>query len=83
MTSHRRSEHLTRWRARQPAQAGPSVQPPGVELVDGLTQVKHRVSTDELVIAGRIGACTALCAMHVVVASPSDPGNRRCSTCAS
>jgi len=84
MTSHRRPGRFERWRARRAASVTiPTQRRPGIELVDGLTQVMHRVSTDELAIAGRIGACTALCGMRVFVASLTDPGTRCCQSCSS
>lgn len=81
MTSHRRTSCFDRWRARRAPKVPIPVQRPGIELVDGLTQVKHRVSTDELIVAGRMGSCTALCGMRVFVASLTDPGRRQCRRC--
>lgn len=83
MTSHRRAGLLARLRLRRTAQSAARPQRIGIELVDGRTQVAHRVSTDELMVAASSGTCIALCGMRVFVASLTDPGRSRCRACAS
>lgn len=79
MTSHRREGR--HWLSRRgPILPAP---PPSVELVDGGTKVMHRVTTDELMAASKVGWCRALCGMRIVAASLTDPGRRRCRVCAS
>lgn len=83
MTSHRRPGLLARLRSSRPAKPAPPAPRVGIELVDGRTRVAHRVTTDELMAAASAGSCIALCGMRVFVASLTDPGRRRCQTCAS
>lgn len=83
MTSHRRPGLLARLRIRRAPEPVISEQRIGIELVDARTRVLHRVTTDELQAASRVGSCTALCGMRVFAASLTDPGRRRCSVCAS
>jgi hypothetical protein len=57
-------------------------QRPGVEVVDSLTQVTHRVTGDAL-LAGRLaGQYEALCGARLLAASLTDPGRGRCTACA-
>lgn len=60
----------------------PSLRCPGVELVDALTRVVHRVSSDAL-LAGRLsGHYQALCGVRLLSASLTDPGRGRYAKCA-
>lgn len=55
---------------------------PGIELVDALSRVAHRVTSDEL-LAGRLaGNYQALCGARLLSASLTDPGRGRCAECA-
>lgn len=81
MTSHRRRSWRDRLRPRRAPKTLAPPRLPGIELVDGLTRVCHRVSTDELITASRKGSCIALCGMRVFAASLTDRGKRRCTTC--
>jgi hypothetical protein len=86
MTSHHRPGLLAKFRFRRAAKAPIFSQRPGIgpsiELVDGLTRVSHRVTSEEL-LAGRLpgGSCTALCGVRVLAASLTDPGRGRCPEC--
>jgi len=56
-------------------------QRPGIEVVDSLTQVTHRVTGDAL-LAGRLaGQYKALCGVRLLAASLTDPGRGRCMAC--
>ncbi|HEX6405176.1 MAG TPA: hypothetical protein VF003_18785 [Pseudonocardiaceae bacterium] len=69
-------------RVRRTEIASPRSRCPGIELVDALTRVAHRVSGDEL-LAGRFaGTYEALCGARLLSASLTDPGRSRCAECA-
>jgi hypothetical protein len=56
-------------------------QRPGIEVVDSLTQVTHRVTGDAL-LAGRLaGQYKALCGVRLLAASLTDPGRGLCTAC--
>lgn len=83
---HHRPGLLAKFRSRRAAKTlnlfpRPSIDP-YIELVDGLTRVSHRVTSEEL-LAGRLpgGFCTALCGVRVLAASLTDPGRSRCPEC--
>jgi hypothetical protein len=57
----------------------PAPRCPGVELVDGITRVRHRVSSDELLAGRRAGDYHALRGVRVLAASLTDRG-QWCST---
>ncbi|MGH3839835.1 MAG: hypothetical protein ACRDS0_00025 [Pseudonocardiaceae bacterium] len=56
---------------------------PGIELVDGITQVRHRVSSDALLAGRQRGDYQALCGARLLAASLTDPGRGQCPACAS
>jgi hypothetical protein len=51
----------------------------GVELVDALTKVAHRVSPDELLVSCQCGNYLAFCGVRVMAASMVEPGCGRCA----
>lgn len=55
---------------------------PGIEVVDALTRVAHRVSSDALLAGSRSGQYEALCGTRLLSASLTDPGCGRCAACA-
>ncbi len=80
MARPRAVQDRPRWRRTGPP-ASPSPRRPGIELVDALTRVAHRVTSHEL-IAGRLaGHYQALCGARLVAASLTDPGLRSCPEC--
>jgi hypothetical protein len=53
-----------------------------VELVDGLTEVIHRVTDDAFAAGRRNGGCyRAVCGVFVLAASLTAPGRGHCPTC--
>jgi hypothetical protein len=60
----------------------PAPRCPGVELVDGITRVRRRVSSDELLAGRRAGDYHALRGMRVLAASLTDRGQWCCTECA-
>ena len=82
MTSHRRRGLLAKFRSRRAAKAPIATQHPSIELVDGLTRLSHRVTSEELLASRLTGdSCTALCGVRVLAASLTDPGRGRCPQC--
>lgn len=84
MVSHRRPGVLARM-LRRPG-SPPDVTIPasgraGIELVDALTKLAHRVSPDELVAGHRRGNYLALCGARFPAASLAEPGRGRCREC--
>jgi hypothetical protein len=79
---HRAVSDRRRWR-RPSAPVVVAVPPrPGIEVVDSLTRVTHRVSGDAL-LAGRLaGIYHALCGARLLAASLTDPGRGHCTECA-
>lgn len=68
-----------RWR--RSSDRAPAPRLPGIELVDALTRVAHRVTGDAL-LAGRLaGHYQAICGARLVSASLTDPGRGRCTEC--
>ncbi|MGH3764903.1 MAG: hypothetical protein ACRDTX_07110 [Pseudonocardiaceae bacterium] len=61
----------------------PAPRRPGIELVDGLTQVRHRVSSDALLAGRQRGDYQAFCGARLLAASLTDPGRGQCPGCAS
>lgn len=55
---------------------------PGVEVVDALTRITHRVSSDALLAGSRSGRYEALCGTRLLSASLTDSGRGRCAACA-
>lgn len=55
---------------------------PGIEVVDALTSVAHRVSSAALLAGSRSGQYQALCGTRLLSASLTDPGRGRCAACA-
>ncbi|MGH3765367.1 MAG: hypothetical protein ACRDS0_06975 [Pseudonocardiaceae bacterium] len=83
MARHRAVSDRHRWR-RSSAQAMiPVPRRPGIELVDGITQVRHRVSSDALHAGRQRGDYVALCGVRLLAASLTDPGRGQCPGCAS
>jgi len=60
----------------------PAPRRPGIELVDALTRVAHRVSPDALLAGRHAGDYEALCGARLPAASLTDPGRVRCAACA-
>jgi hypothetical protein len=60
----------------------PALRCPGVELVDGITGVRYRVSSDELLASRRAGEYHALHGVRVLAASLTDRGQWCCTECA-
>jgi hypothetical protein len=54
---------------------------PGIEVVDSLTRVTHRVSDDALLAGHQVGTYEALCGARLLAASLTDPGRGRCTEC--
>lgn len=82
MASHRRRGVVAMLRRGQLVPAVPAQRRPGVDLVDGFTRVKHRVSSDDLLAGRRAGNYHALCGMRVLAGSLTDRGLRSCRECA-
>ncbi|MGH3766558.1 MAG: hypothetical protein ACRDTX_15660 [Pseudonocardiaceae bacterium] len=82
MASHRRTHALARVFRRRPLKTPiPTPRRPGIEMVDGITRVRHRVSSDAL-RAGRLaGDYQAMCGVRVLAGSPTDQGLRCCPQC--
>lgn len=55
---------------------------PGIEVVDSLTRVTHRVTSDALLAGRLVGTYEALCGTRLLAASLTDPGRGRCTECA-
>lgn len=60
----------------------PAPRCPGIELVDGITRVRHRVSSDELLASGPVGDYHALRGVRVLAASLTDRGQWCYTECA-
>jgi hypothetical protein len=60
----------------------PAARCPGVELVDGITRVRHRIGSDELLAGHRAGDYHRLRGMRVLAASLTDRGQWRSTECA-
>lgn len=60
----------------------PAPRCPGVELVDGITRVRHRVSSDELLASHRAGNYHALRGVQVLAASLTYRGQWCYTECA-
>lgn len=56
---------------------------PGIEFVDGLTRIVHRVSPDSLMAGRQRGEYEALCGRRLLAASLTEPGCRQCPECMS
>jgi hypothetical protein len=52
-------------------------------MVDAVTRVAHRVSSDELLAGRQRGDYQAFCGARLLAASLTDPGRGRCRECAS
>lgn len=79
---HRAIADRPRWR-RPSAPVGVPVPPrPGIEVVDSLTRITHRVSSDALLAGCLAGTYHALCGARLLAASLTDPGRGRCTECA-
>jgi hypothetical protein len=83
MVSHRRPGVLARALRRSPKAVIPAPRRPGIEVVDGITRVRHRVSSDALLAGRTRGEYQAFCGARLVAASMTDPGRGRCAVCAS
>ncbi|MGH3869548.1 MAG: hypothetical protein ACRDQ4_26280 [Pseudonocardiaceae bacterium] len=83
MVSHRRAGVLARALRRAPKAVIPAPRRPGIEVVDGITRVRHRVSSDALLAGQARGEYQALRGAQLVAASLTEPGRRWCAGCAS
>lgn len=54
---------------------------PGIELVDALTRVAHRVSPEELLTGRARGDYQGFCGVRFLAAGLTDPGRDRCPDC--
>jgi hypothetical protein len=55
---------------------------PGIDVVDALTKLAHRVSPDELVAGHRRDEYQGFCGARFLAASMAEPGQGRCAGCA-
>lgn len=78
---HRAVADRRRWR-RLSNPIVPVPRQPGIEIVDALTRVTHRVSSDALLPGRLAGTYQALCGVRLLAASLTDPGRGRCTGCA-
>ncbi|HEX6402765.1 MAG TPA: hypothetical protein VF003_06350 [Pseudonocardiaceae bacterium] len=79
---HRAISDRRRWRRPSVPAMVPVPRHPGIEVVDSLTRVTHRVSGDALLAGRLIGTYEALCGTRLPAASLTDPGRGRCAQCA-
>jgi hypothetical protein len=71
-------------RLRHPARTPvPTPRRAGVDLVDALTKLTHRVSPDELTTGQARGNFIAFCGVRFMAACLVEPGQGRCRDCAS
>ncbi|HET9254283.1 MAG TPA: hypothetical protein VFO16_03650 [Pseudonocardiaceae bacterium] len=54
---------------------------PGIELVDAVTKLAHRVSPDELLAGRRSGDYQGFCGARFPAASMVEPGRGPCELC--
>lgn len=73
----------SRWRRSSARAVVPAPRRPGVEMVDAVTRVAHRVSPEELLTGRHRGNYQALCSVRLLAASLTDPGYHHCRVCAS
>lgn len=71
-----------RWRRLSNPIVLPAPRQPGIEIVDALTRVTHRVSSDALLPGRLAGTYQALCGVRLLAASLTEPGRGRCTECA-
>lgn len=78
---HRAVSDRPRWRQPPAPAVVPAPRRPGIEVVDALTRVTHRVSGDALLAGRRAETYQALCGTRLLAASLTDPGRGRCTEC--
>jgi hypothetical protein len=78
---HRAASRVVRWRQSLAPAVIPIPRRPGIEVVDSLTRVTHRVSGDALLAGHQRGTYQALCGARLLAASLTDPGHGRCTEC--
>jgi hypothetical protein len=83
VTNDVRISAWSRWRRSSAAAVVQVQRLPGIELVDAVTGVAHRVSSDELFAGRQRGDYQAFCGARLLAASLTDPGRGRCRECAS
>ena len=79
---HRAVSDRRRWRRLSTPVVIPAPRRPGIEVVDSLTRVTHRVTSDALLAGRLVGTYEALCGTRLPAASLTDPGRGRCTECA-
>jgi hypothetical protein len=82
MARHRAVSERRRWRRSSARSEIPTPRLPGIDLVDALTKLTHRVSPDELVAGHQRGDYVAWCGARFPAACLVEPGRGRCGECA-
>ncbi|MGH3825529.1 MAG: hypothetical protein ACRDRA_22225 [Pseudonocardiaceae bacterium] len=81
MARHRAISGRFRWHHRSSFPVPVPAQRPGIDLVDALTKLAHRVSPDELLAGRSRGNYRAICGARLLAASMVEPGRGRCQRC--
>ncbi|HEX6402142.1 MAG TPA: hypothetical protein VF003_03100 [Pseudonocardiaceae bacterium] len=80
---HRAVPKGSRWRRSSAPAAISAPRLLGIEVVDALTKLAHRVSPDELVTGHQRGDLVAFCGARFLAASLVEPRRGCCAGCAS
>ena len=83
MATHRAVSDRPRWWRPAARTVVPVHRLRGIEVVDVVTKVTHRVSADELVAGHQRGDFVAFCGARFQAASLVEPGRGRCPGCVS
>jgi hypothetical protein len=83
MARHRAVTGRSRWRRSSAPAPVPAQRLPGIEMVDALTKLTHRVSSDELLAGRQSGDYLGLCGTRFPAGSMVEPGRGQCPGCTS
>jgi hypothetical protein len=83
MATHRAVSNRLRWWRPSARAVVPAQRLSGIEVVDVVTKVAHRVSADELEAGHLRGDFVAFCGARFQAASLVEPGRGRCPGCVS
>ena len=81
ISRHRAVVNRFRWRRASAPSVVPVERQRGIELVDVVSKLAHRVSVDELVSGHQRGDYVAFCGARFFPASLVEPGRGRCQPC--